>query len=68
MKFVSGVFKRGDAVEISGPDGVPFARGLVNFEASDCLKICGRHSDEIHAILGPNVDDELIHRDNLTLL
>ena len=68
VKFVSGVFKRGDAVEISGPDGVPFARGLVNFEASDCLKICGRHSDEIHAILGPNVDDELIHRDNLTLL
>ena len=68
VRFVSGDFKRGDTVEISGPDGVPFARGLVNFEASDCLRICGRHSAEIHEILGPNVDEELIHRDNLTLL
>ncbi len=68
VRFVSGDFRRGDTVEIAGPDGVAFARGLVNFEAADCLKICGRHSDEIHEILGPNVDDELIHRDNLTLL
>ncbi len=68
VKFVNGVFRRGDTVEILGPDGVAFARGLVNFDASDCLRICGRHSDEIHAVLGPNVDDELIHRDNLTLL
>ncbi len=68
VKFVSGSFKRGDTVEISGPDGNPFARGLINFNASDCLKICGRHSSEIHDILGSNVDDEMIHRDNLTLL
>lgn len=68
VKFVNGVFRRGDTVEILGPDGVAFARGLVNFDASDCLRICGRRSDEIHAVLGPNVDDELIHRDNLTLL
>ncbi len=67
VKFVSGEFKRGDTVEITGPDNVPFARGLINFSAADCLKICGRGSTEVHAILGPNVDEELIHRDNLTL-
>lgn len=67
MKFVSGAFKRGDTVEISGPDGVPFARGLVNFDAADCLQICGRGSAQVHTILGPNVDEEVIHRDNLTL-
>ena len=68
VRFVSGSFRRGDAVEISGPDGVPFARGLVNFDAADCLKICGRHTGEVQAVLGPNVDEEVIHRDNLTLL
>ena len=67
VKFVSGAFKRGDTVEISGPDGVPFARGLVNFDAADCLQICGRGSAQVHTILGPNVDEEVIHRDNLTL-
>ena len=67
VKFVSGEFKRGDTVEIAGPDGVPFARGLVNFDAADCLRICGQSSVRVHSILGPNVDEELIHRDNLTL-
>lgn len=68
VRFVSGVFHRGDTVEISGPDGKPFARGLVNFNAEECLRICGRHTDEIQSVLGPNVDEELVHRDNLTLL
>lgn len=68
VRFVSGEFKRGDTVEISGPDGVPFARGLVNFSAGDCLKLCGRNSEAVHAALGANVDEELVHRDNLTLL
>lgn len=67
VKFVSGEFKRGDTVEIAGPDGVPFARGLVNFDAAECLRICGKSSACVHSILGPNVDEELIHRDNLTL-
>lgn len=68
VRFVSGEFQRGDTVEISGPDGVPFARGLVNFSAAECLKLCGRNSEELHASLGPNIDEELIHRDNLALL
>lgn len=67
LRFVSGVFKRGDTVEISGPDGIPFARGLVNFDAADCLRICGLGSAQVHAILGQNVDEEVIHRDNLSL-
>ncbi len=68
VRNVEGDFRRGDAVEIAGPDGVPFARGLVNFDSSDCRKISGHHTDDIEAMLGPNVDDEVIHRDNLTLL
>lgn len=68
VRFVSGEFQRGDTVEISGPDGVPFARGLVNFSAAECLKLCGHNSGELHAALGPNIDEELIHRDNLALL
>jgi glutamate 5-kinase len=40
----------------------------VNFDATDCQKICGLNSVQIHAVLGENVDEELIHRDNLTLM
>ncbi len=68
MRFVSGVFRRGDTVEVVGPDCVPLARGLVNFDSTDCLRICGKSTAEIHEILGADVDKELIHRDNLSLL
>ncbi|MBR7104517.1 MAG: glutamate 5-kinase [Lentisphaeria bacterium] len=65
---VSGEFKRGDTVEIAGPDGTPFARGLVNYTSADCLKLRGCHSDQIHAAMGSDCEIEMVHRDNLTLL
>lgn len=65
---ITGDFKRGDTVEISGPDGKAFARGLVNYNASDCLKLRGCHSDQIHAAMGSDCEIEMVHRDNLTLL
>ena len=65
---VSGSFSRGDTVDIVAPDGKLIARGLVNFDAVQLLSICRKHSDEINAILGKNVDTEAVHRDNLVLL
>ncbi|MBO5990996.1 MAG: glutamate 5-kinase [Lentisphaeria bacterium] len=65
---VSGDFKRGDTVEISGPDGVPFARGLINYPAADASRIMGLQSAEVTSLLGTSSESELIHRDHLTLL
>jgi len=65
---VSGEFKRGDTVEIAGPGGKPFARGLVNYASADCLKLRGCHSDAVQAAMGSDCETEMVHRDNLTLL
>ena len=65
---VDGDFRRGDTVNIADPKGRVFARGLVNFDAADCLKIIGCKSGELHRVLGADADEELIHRDNLLLL
>ena len=65
---VIGDFKRGDTVEISGPDGKPFARGLINFSSAESRKLAGRHSDELAQLVGNSAEAELIHRDHLTIL
>ncbi|OGV49544.1 MAG: glutamate 5-kinase [Lentisphaerae bacterium GWF2_52_8] len=65
---IEGSFKRGDTVEITGPEGELIAKGLVNFSASDCRKIAGRQSSELSSILGCPSDDEVVHRNNLALL
>ena len=65
---VDGEFDRGDTVEIVDENGRPVARGLVNFSADDCRRIRGCKSSEIHRILGADSDEELVHRDHLTLL
>ncbi len=65
---VSGEFRRGDAVEIRNRQGQPIARGLTNFSSAECQKILGRRSAAIHEILGEDADEEIVHRDNLSLL
>ena len=55
-----GTFDVGDAVEVIGPDGRVFARGITNYSA-----------DEIPAIKGTSTRDgarEVIHVDSLVLL
>ena len=65
---VEGDFRRGDTVEIVSAARVPIARGLVNFDAGDCLKLCGKRSAEIVAIMGKEAETEVVHRNNLVLL
>lgn len=62
-----GNFERGDLVSCLGPDGKEVARGLVNYGATECGKICGKPTSAIAAILGYEYENELIHRDNLVL-
>lgn len=66
VRDVSGVFDKGDCVEIVGPDGV-IARGLCNYTAEEMRRIMGHGSNEIETILGYRDFSSVIHRDNLVL-
>ena len=64
---VQGRFERGDTVSVQSADGRELARGIVAYSDSDALRIIGRRSEEIPALLGFAGRDELIHRDDLVL-
>jgi len=64
---VEGVFARGDAVIIRGPDGAEVGRGLVAYDRDDAARLVGKNSDRIEAILGYRGRSEMIHRDDLAL-
>jgi len=68
MTEVTGNFSRGDTVDVAAPDGTVIARGLVNFCAADCLRIKGCHTEKLPELLGHTADEEVIHRDNLSLV
>lgn len=65
---VEGKFKRGEIVSCIDTAGVEIARGLVNYDKEESVKIAGHGSDKIEALLGYVDEAELIHRDNLILL
>lgn len=63
-----GEFDAGDVVAIAGLDGVPFARGISSWTSAEVAGGLGRKSAEVRAVLGDEIDPEVVHRDNLTLL
>lgn len=67
VRALSGAFERGDVVEVLGPDGRSLGRGLSAYASADAVRIIGRRSADIEAVLGWRGRDELIHRDDLVL-
>ncbi|MEW8290033.1 MAG: glutamate 5-kinase [Candidatus Thiodiazotropha endolucinida] len=65
---VNGDFARGEVVVCLDRAGSEVARGLVNYNAQETLRIMGKPSHRIEELLGYVDEDELIHRDNLVLL
>ncbi len=65
---VTGAFVAGDPVDITGPDGLVVARGLVNFDAEELPSLLGRSSGELKRALGAGYEREVVHRDDLVLL
>jgi glutamate 5-kinase len=61
---VEGRFNADDAVEIAGPDGRVFAKGLVRHDSANVASWAGRRSGE----LPEGVSPELVHRDDLVLI
>lgn len=60
---VDGDFDANDAVEIAGPDGSVFAKGLVRVDAATARDLAGRRSSDVAD--GPGW---LVHRDDLVTL
>lgn len=65
---VSGVFSRGDVVEVLDHEAQVLARGLSAYDHEDARRIMGHKSGEIEAILGYLGRDEIVHRDDLILI
>jgi glutamate 5-kinase len=65
---VTGTFVAGDPVDLVGPDGVPVARGLVNYDAAELPTLLGRSTRELARELGASYEREVVHRDDLVVL
>lgn len=65
---VEGEFDKGDIISLRGPDGGEVARGLSNYRSFELARIVGQPTDRIAELLGHCPYEEVVHRDNLTLL
>jgi glutamate 5-kinase len=61
---VEGDFDADDAVELAGPDGKVFAKGLARHPAAVVRQLAGRRSPD----LPPHTAPEVVHRDDLVIL
>ena len=64
---ISGDFRRGDVVNISGPDGAELGRGLAEYSGEETGRIAGCRSEHIEAKLGYRGRSVVVHRDELVL-
>lgn len=63
----SGAFSRGDVVRIVTDEGETLASGMTNYGADEVQRIRGKHSDQIAGVLGYELGEEIVHRNNLVL-
>ena len=68
IKSVSGEFRRGEVVMCVDEGGSPVAKGLVNYNYQEAVRVAGCASDSLADVLGYGGDEEFIHRDNLALV
>ncbi|MDG2112092.1 MAG: glutamate 5-kinase [Actinomycetota bacterium] len=61
---VEGPFDADDAVEIAGPEGRVFAKGLVGLDSDALTAAMGRRTDD----LAPGTPSTVVHADDLVLL
>ncbi|MGZ8751362.1 MAG: glutamate 5-kinase [Acidimicrobiia bacterium] len=64
VRDVRGTFEVDDAVEVLGPDGRAFAKGLVRYGSAALEAAAGRRTSE----LAEGAPQEVVHRDDLVVL
>ncbi len=68
---VEGDFIAGDSARVLNTDGQEIARGSVNYDAEDLLKIIGQRTVAFAALLNrgtAELPETVIHRDNLVMM
>ncbi len=65
---IKGDFDPGDAVTCTDRHGKEFAKGLANFSSEVLQRIKGLKTSEVTRVVGQQLYEEVIHRDNLALL
>ena len=65
---VEGRFASGDTISVRADEGGEVARGVSAYSDADAVRILGRRSAEIEALLGYAGPEELVHRDDLVLV
>lgn len=65
---VTGQFARGEVARVKNRAGQLVAKGIVSYSNKDLVKIIGKHSKDINAILGYEYGSEVIHRDDLVVI
>jgi glutamate 5-kinase len=68
IKEVKGEFPSGELISLVSLEGVEIARGLINYTSTELRQIHGLKKDQIKEKLGMLPYEEVIHRDNLTVL
>ena len=64
---VTGNFRRGDVVTITGPGGADLGRGLAEYSNDEASKLVGCQSEQIEDKLGYRGRSVMVHRDELVL-
>lgn len=64
---VIGDFERGDVVDVEC-GGAVFAKGITDYDAAEIQLIKGAHTDEIEKLIGHKDYDNVIRKENLSLL
>lgn len=65
---VDGDFNKGDVVALCDANDREFARGLINYTATEMQKIAGHSKEQIAELLGHCPYDNVMHRNNLVVL
>ncbi len=65
---ISGNFDKGEIVSVVDESAVEIARGLTNYSSLELAKIRGLRSPAIAEVLGYCPYEEVIHRDNMTVV
>lgn len=65
---VRGEFERGEVARIYNTKGELLARGLSRYSSRDLGKIAGKHSQDIHSVLGYEYGPVAVHRDDLVVI
>ena len=65
---IKGNFKQNDVLDIIDGSGEIIGKGISFYSAAELAKIKGKHTNEIAAILGQVLYEEIIHRDNMVII